>query len=528
MHALRVATSRGLRALAVAGLVVGLGLPATVRAQTLCGNGIVDVGEACDDGNTVGGDCCSADCQTLDPTCNLGLDHFQCYQAKEAPKTAKFPEHVVSLADQFETVDTVAVKHPRFICAPVDKNGEGIMDPTAHQTCYTIRDDRSLLGRFQKREVIINNQFGLQRLVVTRPNHLCLPASKAIPPGQPSPTTPDIDHYRCYKAKPVAGSLKPSVQVTLEDQFDRRVKQTRACVRLCTPVSKNGEPIDNPDAHLVCYRVIDRSPKLGDMYGGVANGSTANPGGVLLVDQGDGSGFLLGDPVTPGGISGLAFDSTGRLFATTATGVGTASDLVELDPDDGSLLATVGTVSGTLRIGDLAFQPGTDVLYGIGQDARVYTIDVTSAAATLVGDPGLGDNGGLAFAPDGTLYLATTGFATLQLVTLDPANAAVQSSVVTDRGIDGLGIRQDGTLFATVSGQGGKTDLVVTLDPATGGTTALGNTGTGAPSDLDFRPTDPLPVFNVNTHDQFGDLTLRVRNKASKFLCVPSTKILAP
>lgn len=27
-----------------------------------CGNGVVDVGEACDDGNTDGGDCCSADC----------------------------------------------------------------------------------------------------------------------------------------------------------------------------------------------------------------------------------------------------------------------------------------------------------------------------------------------------------------------------------------------------------------------------------------------------------------------------------
>ena len=28
-----------------------------------CGNGVVDLGEACDDGNTLDGDCCSADCQ---------------------------------------------------------------------------------------------------------------------------------------------------------------------------------------------------------------------------------------------------------------------------------------------------------------------------------------------------------------------------------------------------------------------------------------------------------------------------------
>ncbi len=39
-----------------------------------CGNGTVDLGETCDDGNTVDGDCCSADCQ-LEPTgspCNDG------------------------------------------------------------------------------------------------------------------------------------------------------------------------------------------------------------------------------------------------------------------------------------------------------------------------------------------------------------------------------------------------------------------------------------------------------------------------
>ena len=32
-----------------------------------CGDGILDGGEACDDGNTVGGDRCSADCSTVVP-----------------------------------------------------------------------------------------------------------------------------------------------------------------------------------------------------------------------------------------------------------------------------------------------------------------------------------------------------------------------------------------------------------------------------------------------------------------------------
>ena len=40
-----------------------------------CGNGIVDAGEACDDGNLDDGDCCAADCQTMVPdgsTCSDG------------------------------------------------------------------------------------------------------------------------------------------------------------------------------------------------------------------------------------------------------------------------------------------------------------------------------------------------------------------------------------------------------------------------------------------------------------------------
>jgi len=36
-----------------------------------CGNGVLDAGEQCDDGNTLGGDCCSATCQIETTPCNL-------------------------------------------------------------------------------------------------------------------------------------------------------------------------------------------------------------------------------------------------------------------------------------------------------------------------------------------------------------------------------------------------------------------------------------------------------------------------
>jgi cysteine-rich repeat protein len=46
-----------------------------VTASGVCGNGFVDAGEQCDDGNTVSGDCCSATCQAEDlgsTTCGVG------------------------------------------------------------------------------------------------------------------------------------------------------------------------------------------------------------------------------------------------------------------------------------------------------------------------------------------------------------------------------------------------------------------------------------------------------------------------
>ncbi len=55
----------------------GDGCSADCLSDETCGNGIVDVNEACDDGNTVGGDGCSADCKS-DETCGNGIiDHSQ-------------------------------------------------------------------------------------------------------------------------------------------------------------------------------------------------------------------------------------------------------------------------------------------------------------------------------------------------------------------------------------------------------------------------------------------------------------------
>ncbi len=53
---------------ALAPIVVLLGCPELPEPEPVCGNGTVEAGEACDDGNTVNGDACAADCKsTIDP-----------------------------------------------------------------------------------------------------------------------------------------------------------------------------------------------------------------------------------------------------------------------------------------------------------------------------------------------------------------------------------------------------------------------------------------------------------------------------
>lgn len=231
------------------------------------------------------------------------------------------------------------------------------------------------------------------------------------------------------------------------------------------------------------------------LYGSIGNGSALNPGGLILVDQNTGAGTLVSDPITPGGLPGLAYDADADvLFGATNRTAGTGtSTLVVLDPDTGALITTIGPITDgpsgpAFGVGDLAIQPGTGVLYGIrsnssGGGGRLYTIDKTTGVATFVGDTFQGRGGGLGFAPDGTLYFAEFN----QLHVLDPTSAAILSTVaIVGAAPDGLAVRpSDGTLFSTQAGSGNQ--LIHTIDPVTGLATVLGTTGVGGASDLAFR-----------------------------------------
>lgn len=109
-----------------------------------------------------------------------GLDHFKCYEAQAEDYFAPFK---VTLRDQFEKQDVVVVK-PTTLCNPVIKclgnDCTPILNPDAHLVCYETKDAAGT-PEFERREVIVSNQFGQeQRLIVLRrKNQLCLPSLKA-------------------------------------------------------------------------------------------------------------------------------------------------------------------------------------------------------------------------------------------------------------------------------------------------------------------------------------------------------------
>ncbi len=107
-------------------------------------------------------------------------DHFLCYKAKSAKGEPKFERLDVDLDDQFGAT-TKTVKKPKFLCTPVAKDGEPVIDPASHLVCYEVKRLRGQ-PKFQKRDVLVFNQFEDEVegriLTVKKPRILCVPSTK--------------------------------------------------------------------------------------------------------------------------------------------------------------------------------------------------------------------------------------------------------------------------------------------------------------------------------------------------------------
>ena len=197
------------------------------------------------------------------------VGHFLCYRAAAAkaasgqPPFTTFVPQVVTLEDQFETKLTNVGKLTG-LCNPADKNNEGVIDPNTHLTAFGIKDGKTdppqpkLVGT----QHTVVNQFGTLVVSVTKINRLLVPSSKSLGETPPLPLGSNtVDHFKCYGIKVAkAPSGQPPfptftpLNVTLEDQFGLRVFTATKPSLLCNPVDKNGEGIQRPADHLMCYQ----------------------------------------------------------------------------------------------------------------------------------------------------------------------------------------------------------------------------------------------------------------------------------
>ena len=218
-----------------------------------CGNGIVEGGEACDDGNLVSGDCCSSSC-TIEsagtvcrpainacdvaetctgssPTCPADTqpptDHYVVYKAKASPRfdlpnSNKFPKkdwnlnlNDITLDDgQPDDPENYQVKKETSLVLPAMKNDEpGPADPDLHYIRYQIKETKEGAGPYDPeserypsavkhkkgRVWQLRNQFGTIDVTTKKVEAMLVPAAKDL--GSPPAPPGDETHYICYQAK---------------------------------------------------------------------------------------------------------------------------------------------------------------------------------------------------------------------------------------------------------------------------------------------------------------------------------------
>ena len=134
----------------------------------------------------------------------------------------------------------------------VSKNREPFFDRNSHLTWYAIFDPAPEPAR----RVMVENQFGQQRLITGPARGFLAPARKYVK-GSVFPAR--LDHFKVYRLLHGDPIDQPAA---LQDQFGRDRVRVTVPVALAVPVTKQhagtSTPIKNEKAHLVIYRITPR------------------------------------------------------------------------------------------------------------------------------------------------------------------------------------------------------------------------------------------------------------------------------
>jgi hypothetical protein len=176
--------------------------------------------------------------------CQPGVDHYKRYLTQGPSIVGPF-----ILDDQFGGIVVDVAVLTRF-ATPVSKNNQPLLNPQGHQTWWEFAFPQPI------RFIIARDQFGEHDWMLGDARYLVLPALKNEP-GEP----PIQNHYLCYDAQgpPI------DILVVLEDQFGVETVVVLHGFVFCNPVKKTlpdgtAFPIIDRDAHLTCYLVDNPNP----------------------------------------------------------------------------------------------------------------------------------------------------------------------------------------------------------------------------------------------------------------------------
>ena len=207
---------------------------------TACGDGDVDAGEQCDDGNAVDGDGCSA-------VCRRGPgDDVKCYPSRTTRGTPKFSQQTVSVADQFGGGDMQLLRADD-VCLPAAIGfGGGILDVNAPLACYRAKDLSGGVpagaSDIEFRNDLTNRA---QSIRLKKAKRVCVFAER-----DGLAASLGIDDFKCYKG----GGSRGIANRVVVDAFGGEIKGIGRPKLFCSPAVVDGGAASEPLSPLVCYR----------------------------------------------------------------------------------------------------------------------------------------------------------------------------------------------------------------------------------------------------------------------------------
>ncbi len=227
-----------------------------------CGNGVIEGGETCDDGNTANGDGCSSGCRVEN-----------CFMCSGQPSVCSPGPNGSACDDGNGCTQTdtclggACIGANPVVCTPLDQcHVAGVCSTTSGQCSNPTKADGSACNDGD---------------ACTGPDTCLAGACQGLPNC--------IDDFLCYKVKVSSGTAKlaPIVNVGLVDAFDSLTVALTKTKHLCTPANDGDGTVD-PATHLKDYQLKPISGAANPQR----NLRVTNQLGTLVVDT-ERAGFLL-------------------------------------------------------------------------------------------------------------------------------------------------------------------------------------------------------------------------------------------